>query len=31
MGHSNIQVSMIYLRGIDTTNLSPEDMPDIGC
>ncbi|CAI8176740.1 MAG: Tyrosine recombinase XerD-like protein [Flavobacteriaceae bacterium] len=31
MGHSNIQVSMIYLRGIDTTNLSPEDMPQIHC
>lgn len=31
MGHSNIQVSMIYLRGIDTTNLSAEDMPQIHC
>ena len=27
MGHSNIQVSMIYLRGIETTYLSTEDMP----
>lgn len=31
MGHSDIQVSMIYLRGIDTTSLSPEDMPQIHC
>ena len=29
MGHSDIQVSMIYLRGIETTHLSIEDMPNL--
>jgi integrase len=29
MGHSNIQVSLIYLRGIEVSSLSVQDMPDL--
>ena len=27
MGHSNIMVSLIYLRGLDVAELKEEDMP----
>ena len=29
MGHSNIMVSLIYLRGLDVAELKEEDMPMI--
>ena len=29
MGHSNIMVSLTYLRGLDVTELKEEDMPMI--
>ena len=31
MGHSNIQATLIYLRGLDTTDLSVKDMPTLNC
>ena len=29
MGHSNIMVSLTYLRGLDVTELREEDMPSL--
>jgi integrase len=29
MGHSNIMVSLTYLRGLDVTELEEEDMPTL--
>jgi len=29
MGHSNVMVSLTYLRGLDVTELKEEDMPMI--
>jgi len=29
MGHSNLNVSLTYLRGLDVTELKEEDMPMI--
>jgi integrase len=31
MGHSNLQATLIYLRGLDTTYLSVNDMPTLKC
>jgi len=29
MGHSNVMVSLTYLRGLDVAELKEEDMPTI--
>ena len=29
MGHSNLQVSLTYLRGLEVAELKEEDMPSI--
>lgn len=29
MGHSNLNVSLTYLRGLNFTELSEEDMPEL--
>jgi len=31
MGHSNIMVSLTYLRGLDVAVLKEEDMPNLDC
>ena len=31
MGHSNVMVSLTYLRGLDVAELKEEDMPIIKC
>ena len=31
MGHSNIMVSLTYLRGLDVAELKEEDMPNLDC
>ena len=29
MGHSSLQVSLTYLRGLEVTELTEEDMPKV--